>query len=207
MPITINGSGTITGISAGGLPDGSVVAADLASSLDLTGKTVTLPSGTGGKILQVASALKTDAEILTASGVTYNDLTDLNVSITPVAAGSQIMVTGHISGLCNSGTQASIHVFRGSTEIGQADAASSRRRCHGNIIGNLDTSVLPNWTITTSAINALDTPTYTLGDTITYKFQVASTGTVWINRGSRDTDGTNWDFRTVSNITVMEVAA
>ena len=48
MAITINGTGTITGISAGGLPDGSVVAADLASSLDLTGKTVTLPSGTGG---------------------------------------------------------------------------------------------------------------------------------------------------------------
>ena len=49
MSITINGSGTITGISAGGLPDGSVTAADIESSLDLTGKTVTLPSGTGGK--------------------------------------------------------------------------------------------------------------------------------------------------------------
>ena len=47
MAITINGSGTITGISAGGLPDGSVTAADLASSLDLSGKTITNmnPSG------------------------------------------------------------------------------------------------------------------------------------------------------------------
>lgn len=30
MPITINGSGTVTGISAGGLPDASIVKADLA---------------------------------------------------------------------------------------------------------------------------------------------------------------------------------
>jgi len=32
MAITINGSGTITGVSAGGLPDGSITADDLASS-------------------------------------------------------------------------------------------------------------------------------------------------------------------------------
>jgi len=44
MAITINGSGTITGITAGGLPDGAVTADDLASTLDLSGKTVTLPT-------------------------------------------------------------------------------------------------------------------------------------------------------------------
>ena len=31
MPITINGSGTVTGISAGGLPDGSITTDDLAA--------------------------------------------------------------------------------------------------------------------------------------------------------------------------------
>ena len=41
MPIVLNGSGTVSGISAGGLPDGIIQAADLAS-------------GVGGKILQVA---------------------------------------------------------------------------------------------------------------------------------------------------------
>lgn len=68
MAITINGAGTITGINAGGLPDGCVVADDLAtdavttvkldngsvtdaklaSSLDFSGKTVTnWPLGSG----------------------------------------------------------------------------------------------------------------------------------------------------------------
>ena len=50
MPIVLNGSGTITGISAGGLPDGIIQAADLAS-------------GVGGKTLQVVQATKTDGAI------------------------------------------------------------------------------------------------------------------------------------------------
>jgi len=38
MPITINGTGTITGISAGGLPDACIVADDLASNAVTTAK-------------------------------------------------------------------------------------------------------------------------------------------------------------------------
>lgn len=43
MPITINGSGTVTGISAGGLPDGVITPADLAQPLTL-GTAVNLPN-------------------------------------------------------------------------------------------------------------------------------------------------------------------
>ncbi len=53
MSITINGSGTITGISAGGLPDGSITTDDLASSVyssfsakDGTHTTGSITSGT-----------------------------------------------------------------------------------------------------------------------------------------------------------------
>ena len=62
MAITINGSSnTITGLAAGGLPDASIQAADLAS-------------GVGGKILQVVSAnLKTAASGTNA--VSYTHLT------------------------------------------------------------------------------------------------------------------------------------
>ena len=38
MPITINGTGTITGISAGGLPDDSIIAADIAAGAVTTAK-------------------------------------------------------------------------------------------------------------------------------------------------------------------------
>ena len=42
MPITLNGSGTVSGISAGGLPDGIIQSADLATAVT-------------GKILQVTT--------------------------------------------------------------------------------------------------------------------------------------------------------
>ena len=46
MPITINGSGTVTGISVGGLPDGIVDTDMLASSV------------TTGKVIAVKQAIK-----------------------------------------------------------------------------------------------------------------------------------------------------
>ena len=71
MAITINGSGTITGVSAGGLPDGSVDADTLASTLDISGKTVTLPSDVGGittgKVLQVVEDVYSGSHTATTS--------------------------------------------------------------------------------------------------------------------------------------------
>ena len=51
MPITLNGSGTVSGISAGGLPDGIIQSADLAT-------------GVGGKILQVLTNTTLTALVL-----------------------------------------------------------------------------------------------------------------------------------------------
>jgi len=66
MPIAINGSGSITGLSVGGLPDGCVTADDLAS-------------GVGGKFASYAiicdqKAYDTDGGTFTASTVTTRDL-------------------------------------------------------------------------------------------------------------------------------------
>jgi hypothetical protein len=46
MPITINGSGTVTGISAGGLPDGVITTDDLASTVPVAKAWVNF-NGTG----------------------------------------------------------------------------------------------------------------------------------------------------------------
>ena len=51
MPIAINGSGTLTGISVGGLPDGIVDADMLAANAVTAGK---LASGVGGKFASYA---------------------------------------------------------------------------------------------------------------------------------------------------------
>lgn len=98
MPITISGSGTITGLTAGGLPDGSIAASDLASTLDLTGKTVTLPSGTGGKVLQVQYNSTTSTGTLLHTGNTDTPHSYLTVDITPVSQTSIIYVSYHLFG-------------------------------------------------------------------------------------------------------------
>ena len=91
MAITINGTGTITGISAGGLPDNCVTAADLATTLDLSSNTVTLPSGTGGRILQVQSdtAYATSTHSIPSS---YTQTSGLSVTLTPASTSSRFVV-------------------------------------------------------------------------------------------------------------------
>ena len=125
MAITINGSGTITGVSAGGLPDGSVTADDLATSLDLTGKTVTLPSGTGGKILQVKQAvLSTTFEISTPANETYSELTGLSVTITPASASSKFLALINVAIDSNNNYATGLHLYRDTTQATPAGAQS-----------------------------------------------------------------------------------
>ena len=96
MAVTISGDGTISGISAGGLPDNCITADDLASTLDISGKTVTLPSDVGGittgKVLQVVSAL--DSTQRTIASTTATD-TDIEISITPSSTSSKILLIYH----------------------------------------------------------------------------------------------------------------
>jgi len=91
MALVLNGSGSITGLSAGGLPDGSVTADDIASTLDLSGKTVTLAAGgTGyGKVLQVVT--NTTYGLKTSTTNTFVD-TGLSASITPSSTSSKILI-------------------------------------------------------------------------------------------------------------------
>src|SRR5210317_1281916 len=95
MAITINGTGSITGLTAGGLPDGSVTAADIETSLDLTGKTVTLPSGTGGKVLQVVQDSDNAAADLGSIGAGSDSSAVLTVSITPTYSNSKMLIMAH----------------------------------------------------------------------------------------------------------------
>jgi len=190
MPITINGSGTITGISAGGLPDGSVTSADLASGAITAGA---LPSGS---ILQVVQTVKNDIDSTTST--TYSDIPGMSRSITPVAAGSSLLV---ISDLAFSNTAQSntgfINLYRGSTAIAQPSSGANPSTIKQYTQGGVQ--------VWNRSFTFLDTPTYTLGDSLTYKWQWRTDNTslrVYINMHS-----TNANFTMVSQITVMEVAA
>jgi uncharacterized phosphosugar-binding protein len=191
MPIAINGSGTITGISAGGLPDGVITTDDIAASAITRAK-----MGYAGAILQVVQTTKTDT--FSVASTSYTDITGLSASITPASSGSTILVIVDAK-LSNSSADASmLKLLRNSTDIYIGDAAGSRIRASTS-------SGFASNEINNTIAFYLDSPSTT--SSITYKAQVRSqSGTAYLNRMSTDTD--NGIFaRTASSITLIEVAA
>jgi len=90
MAITINGTGTITGISVGGLPDGIVDTDMIAAAA------VTAPKRGAGAILQIVQGTySTEVESTATSFVD----TGLSQAITPLKTGSEflVLVNQHIS--------------------------------------------------------------------------------------------------------------
>ena len=90
MAITINGTGTITGISVGGLPDGIVDTDMIAAAA------VTAPKRGAGAILQVVQGTySTEVESTSTSFVD----TGLSQAITPLKTGSEflVLINQHIS--------------------------------------------------------------------------------------------------------------
>ena len=179
MPIVLNGSGTVTGISAGGLPDGIIQAADLAS-------------GVGGKILQVVTASTTTQVSTSSSG-----FIDTNVAaiITRSSSSNKILVLIDAPFFVtrNPGTTNyfTIKVLRDSTEI--TDAITN----NGSHYSGLGSGYISS-NSSVGIINKiiLDSPSST--SSLTYKLQVGgafTNNTVYFQDGSE------------SHITLMEVGA
>ena len=163
MALVLNGSGTIAGLSAGGLPDGSVAADDLASTLDLSGKTVTLPSGTGGKVLQVVSMTDETYQDITTTG--YVDITNGSLSITPSSASSKILAFADIPLTLYAGTvdgwiTASVALLRGSTIVSEQGVGDR---------GYSDGTARDHYNKELAVIKHLDSPSTT--SSVTYKLQ------------------------------------
>ena len=188
MAITINGSGTITGISAGGLPDGSVTQADLASTLDLTGKTVTLPSGTGGKILQVVQTAYTTDDSTISTGPSSFTNTGCTASITPSSSSNKILVMLNMRTHKNPGSgEVGARIMRGSSAAFSGISSDYYDTASG-IGGNIN-------------IQWLDSPSTTSSTTYTAQFCRYGSATAYINRDY------NSNNNGVTYLTLMEVSA
>jgi hypothetical protein len=101
MPIAINGTGTISGVSAGGLT-----------------------SASNGRILQVVQAVKTDVYSATIS--TFTDVPSLSVSITPSSASNKILVFADVKVGQGNGYITFLNLVRNSTTIYIGNTAGSR---------------------------------------------------------------------------------
>ena len=185
MAVTIDGT---LGVSL--VQDGVVTAADLSSTLDLSGKTVTLPAGVGGKVLQVQGA--TSTTISSTSSNTF--ITGHSLSITPSSASSKIVVMG------NGVISHSTYQFGGRLRVAR-------------IVGGVTTSVLEgvrgfaiighdNYSSDAAPSNGfsfVDSPSTTSACTYAIQFATANS-TVYFNKFQYRNEGS------ISSLVLMEIA-
>ena len=202
MPIAINGSGTVTGVSVGGLPDGIVDTDMLANAA------VTATKRGAGAILQVVQFRKTDEFSSSTNG-----FVDIGISkdITPIAASSKFLITAAISGATDRGSGGVARIVRtiggSSSNLGLADADGSRSV--SGFTGHLYTGDGSNseYMSLVSQTQLLDTPSYSLGDTINYKIQCHPEAlNLRINFQESSQNNSYDGVQTCSYITIMEVA-
>jgi hypothetical protein len=159
-----------------------------------------------GKVLQVVQTVKTDT-FTTTSG-TLVDVTGLSVAITPSSTSSKILVFANVWASANY-YAGHIGLFRDSTELGLADAASNRPRSLMDFVGD-NAMMATHGQILCLSAHYLDSPSST--SALTYKIKAArrydnsSSPVTYINRSVPDRDTNTYDHRKSSVITAMEIA-
>ena len=194
MAININGSGTITGVSVGGLPDGIVdtdmLATDAVSAAKLQSTAIASGDLPVGTILQVVRGSTGTSTAMTSSA--FAD-TSLTVDITPKAANSDFfIIVDQRTSITVAGGGFGLRIMRNTTAL------------H---VPTQDGNGVFDWYFNAdrhlrATLTFFDTgATYTLGDTLTYKSQ----GHPYNSSGITFQPTSSVEGST-SYITVMEVA-
>lgn len=159
-----------------------------------------MPAGT---ILQTVQSVKTDS--WSTVGTTWTDITGLSVSITPTSSSNKILIIGSVV-VGTSTFLAYINLLRNSTNIAQPVAGTGQILVTGTSAGYVNgTNEIYN--ATPISVTYIDSPATT--SATTYKFQARGyTAGVYavVNRTYSDRALTDYEPRTISSITAMEIA-
>ena len=177
--------------------------------------TISNLSGGVGKILQLVTNEKGDTVSISGqnNSGSFADVTNINITITPTAASSKILVQfclGKVSHNSNSTGVRFTRSVAGGTAAAIKIADSSggnHQRASSNILG---TNLINTGHAQAFNYQFVDTPSYSVGQAIVYQMQVQTegSGNFYVNRTHDDTNNNNIHFaRAFSTITAMEVAA
>ena len=213
MAITINGSGTITGVSVGGLPDGIVDTDMLAANAVATAKVAdnaisSAKIGTGG-IVNVAHVQITASTTHNSNG-SHTRWGSLDSAYTTQHSNSSILVIfNFMISNNNAGNDSNFKLFR---KIGSGTA--SEIYVNPSLVGGTTSAWLANFRgadenregALRPTFVILDSPSHTAGDVITYEHHVRteSLTELRLNYGQQTADGRHGT--TISTVTFMEVA-
>lgn len=209
MPIAISGSGTISGVSVGGLPDGIVdadmLATDSVQTAKIVAKAATAAKLGNGAILQVQSKTFTSWDAATIAANAWWDnpgAANFRADITPTSASNKILVFGHVyMSSSTDGVLPFVKIRRDTTDCAVGDSSGSRRRVNGMGWQIADYKFVP------LCFTCLDSPSSTsaLQYTISIGHWSASNRTFYVNRSITDSNDYG-NPRAVSTITAMEIA-
>ena len=163
----------------------------------------------GGKVLKIENFIYKDISSAQSSSNAYM-ATGLVCSITPSAANSKIYVVYNLIIGMADGFRTGAAVYRDINSGGFSQLSTIRANASGSnqrlsSIGNGATL----WTPQTLSNCFIDTPSYSVGNAISYKLYswAESNGTVYINRiGGHDTTSNSYAVG-CSTMTLMEIAA
>jgi hypothetical protein len=155
-----------------------------------------------GEVIQVVSTTLTTAVSFTSAS--FADISGLSATITPRSSSSQMLVICNINGATQnalSGATGYWRLVRDSTAIAVGTSTGTRQAATGNLTSRSVASALINFS---SSIAHLDSPA--TSSAVTYKPQgLVTLGTMFINQTEDQSNGAIYG-RTVSNITVLEIA-
>ncbi len=229
MAVTINGDGTITGVSAGGLPDGSVDSDTLATGIDatkladgtitnselqyinsLSSNAQTQISGVGGgAILQCISKQYGDRatdSTVTTTGTSGYDWSALGLVITPTATSSHLWIHGSVSFCHHSSYCGMLWVTYNHSAISEQVIASDHATypC---------TYRIENTNSTTDLYSPLPISLYVHPNTtnaVTIKFRTAASNANYNTMGLNSTTSGNTDssdgMTPMSTVSVWEIS-
>jgi len=165
--------------------------------------------GSSGKILKVENFVYKNNSSTTSSNNSYV-ATPLTLSITPTAASSKIYINYNIIVSVNNNVRNGHVIYRDINGGGFGAHTDFRHVVNGS---NQRLSGISNggneYTPYHCSNSFLDSPSYTLGNAISYKIYnwAESNSTIWINRiFSNDSSSASYGVG-VSTMTLMEVAA
>ena len=218
MPVTINGNGSISGLSVGGLPNGTVDADTLATNSVTSTKIATGAIGSVGKILQVKSASKVDVYGVPGNANGATDVPGLSVTMdAPASSSSKYLVIASVAAVSNF-VGASI-LLNGTTTgqllTGSNAASGGTNGMSPDLTRTTSNSAADGRQMSQFPLIVLDSPntsaiqTYKVQLYIRYVFQ--SGYNAYVNRPNAMVTGsagsqTGGHTNAVSTITVMEIA-
>ena len=221
MPVTINGNGSIAGLSVGGLGSGVVNNATLANGA-ASGSKLTMPSGS---IIQLVNSTLNTRDTLSITNQYLNNssniyyVTGIDTTVTTTQTNSKLIISASLSGEFSNrddffgfvlsstigGTTAPIDTLRAST-----DSKTNRPRLTAQPSICFNGTESQSTPLTTQFSNYFYAPSQASGTAITMKLGVVShvnsSQTFYINQCAASNDTTDFEHL-ISHMTVMEIAA